>query len=578
MTGRRLGWALVIVAAATFAVALYDVVFGGFHFVVFGIRLSSWEAYKPFRIALGASIAALYVHDRRSDVHRPAWAAIERLAPWVAAGAAVTSVGMGLRFGIFVAGGADPYAYVNQAHVLASGRLVAADPLATLEPDLGSAVAPPGYQVGRTPGTIAPTFPLGLPLVMAGALQIGGPQAVFYVVPVLGGLTVWLTYILGARTFGRVAGAIAALFLAFSPIFVFETFQPMTDVPATAWWMLAWTFATLPGAWTAAAAGLAVSAAVLTRPNLVPLSIVLATIVGRSGPRLHRLILFAAGVAPGCAGVAALNALLFGSPLSSGYGSVAALYAWSHWKANLQRYGAWLIEFESPAVLLAFAAPLVATSAWTYPMLAFCAVVLASYLFYIVFDHWPFLRLLLPALPLLWILASGVLVWIVERMPVAVRSAAVFVLCLLMPLWFIERANRVSIFGIYLGERRYLTVGQYVGRTLPANAAVISSIESGSVRFYGSRPTLRWEHLPYDDLDRALALLARNNYEPYIVAEDSEEADFRSRFGGKSAFGQLDWPAAVEYHGAATVRVYHVADRQSYLAGAQVATITITDR
>lgn len=576
--GRRLELGFAFVAVAAFAVALDDLIAGGFHFVVLGVRVSSWEAYKPFRIGVIAAIAALCIHDAQSDARKSAWSAIEQLAPWIAGVAAAASVVMGIRFGIFVAGGADPYAYVNQAYVLASGRLAAVDPLAPFEADLGNAVATPGYELGRTPGTMAPTFPLGLSLTMAAALKIGGPNAVFYVVPLLGGLAVWLTYVLGARTCDRVAAMIAAVFVAFSPIFMFDTFQPMTDVPATAWWMLAWTLATLAGAWTAVAAGLAVSAAVVTRPNLVPLAIVLAIVVARSTPRMQRVVLFAAGVVPGCAAVAAFNALLFGSPLSPGYGSAAALYAWAHWPDNLQRYSGWLVDFESPAVLLAFAAPLVSTSPWTYPMLAFCALVLASYLFYIVFEYWPFLRFLLPALPLLWILASGVIVWIVRRSPAAIRAAAVFVLCLLMPLWFIARANGVSIFGIHLGEQRYRTVGEYVGRALPANAVVIGSIESGSLQFYGSRPSLRWEHIPYDDLDRALALLARNNYEPYIVAEDSEEDDFRSHFAARSALGQLDWPPLVEYRGAARVRIYRPADRLQHLAGTRVTTTIITDR
>jgi hypothetical protein len=576
--GRRLEIGFAIAAVAALAVALDDVFAGGFHFVVLGVRVSSWEADKPFRIGLAAALAALLIHDLRSDAGRSAWSTIEQRAPWIAGAAAIASVGMGIRFGIFVAGGADPYAYVNQAHVLASGRLAAVDPLAPLEADLGNAVATPGYELGRTPGTMVPTFPLGLPLTMAAALKIGGPNAVFYVVPLLGGLTVWFTYVLGARTFDRVAGMIAAVFLTFSPIFVFETFQPMTDVPATAWWMLAWVLATQSGAWTPAAAGLAVSAAVVTRPNLVPLAIVLAIVVARRAPRVPRVVLFAAGVVPGCAAVAAFNAMLFGSPLSSGYGSTAALYAWSHWKDNLLRYSGWLVDFQSPAVLLAFAAPLVSTSPWTYPMLAFCALVLASYLFYTVFEYWPFLRFLLPALPLLWIHASGVIARIIRYSPAAIRSAAVFALCLLMPVWFIGRANRVSIFGIHIGEQRYRAVGEYVGRALPANAAVIGSIESGSVQFYGSRPTLRWEHIPYDDLDRALALLARHNYEPYIVAEDSEEGDFRSHFAAKSALGKLDWPPRVEYRGAATVRIYHPGDRQQHLAGTRLTTTIIGDR
>jgi hypothetical protein len=576
--GRRLEFGLAVVAAAAFAVAVDDLVAGGFRVVVLGFRLSSWDAFKPFRIGVIATTAALSLHDFRADARTSAWSAIERLAPWLAVVTAIASVAMGVRFGIFVAGGADPYAYVNEAHVLASGRLTAVNPLAALEADLGNAVATPGYEVGRTPGTMAPTFALGLPLTMALALKIGGANAVFYVAPLLGGLAVWLTYVLGRRTFDAIAALIAAVFLTFSPIFVFETFQPMTDVPATAWWMLAWAFATLPAPWTAAAAGLAVSAAVLTRPNLVPLAIVLALVVARSGPRALRVILFATGAVPGCAAVAAFNAALFGSPLSSGYGSAAALYAWNHWADNLRRYGGWLIQFESPIVLLAFAAPLVAASPWIYPMLVFCAIVLASYLFYIVFAYWPFLRFLLPALPLLWILASGVLVWIVHRLPVTIRSTAVFLLCVLMPLWFVAQANRVAIFGIYIGEQRYRTVGEYVGRALPPNAVVIGSIESGSLQFYGSRPSLRWEHIPYDDLDRALALLGRHSYEPYVVAEDSEEDDFRSHFAAKSALGRLDWPPLVEYRGTASVRIYRPADRQQHLAGRPVATTIIKDR
>jgi hypothetical protein len=578
MPRRRLYRTLVTVAAAAFAIALYDVAFGGFYLTLFGVRLSSRDAYKPFRIAMAAAVAALVLHDRTAGAPASAWALFNRLAPWIAGAAAIASVVMGLRFGIFVAGGADPYAYVSEARSIASGSLAPPHALPALEADLGNAVATPGYEVGRVRGTMTPTFPLGLPLTMALAIKIGGTAAAFSVVPLLGGLAVWLTYVLGARMFGPLAAMIAALFLAFSPIFVFETFQPTTDVPATAWWMLAWTCATMTATWTAGAAGLAVSAAVVTRPNLVPLALVIAAVVALSRPRLRRVALFAACVVPGGVAVAAFNTVLFGSPLSSGYGSATALYAWDHWKPNLQRYAGWLIDFESPLVLLALAAPLVTASPWLYPMLAFCAIVLASYLFYIVFEYWPFLRFMLPALPLLWILAGGVIVGGAERMPRAARAAAVFVLCVLMPLWFIARANRVSIFGIHIGERRYRSVGEYVGRSLPGNAAVIGSIESGSVHFYSARPTLRWEHIPYDDLDRALALLQREHYEPFIVAEESEEDDYRSHFAAKSRFGRLDWPALAEYRGAATVRIYRVADRDAHLAGARVATAVFTDR
>ena len=200
-------------------------------------------------------------------------------APRIAAGIALVSLLVAIRLGIFAAGGSDSYGYVSQASLWASGRLVTPDPLAALEPALGAAVAPMGYRLATTPGAIVPIYPPGLPMAMAVALKAGGATAVYYVVPLLGALAVWLTYLLGARVDRPVTGMMAAILVAFSPIFMFHTFEPMSDVPVTAWWLLAWVLALSPSQLGGVGAGLAVSAAVLTRPNLVPLAIVLAAVV-----------------------------------------------------------------------------------------------------------------------------------------------------------------------------------------------------------------------------------------------------------------------------------------------------------
>ena len=46
------------------AIALWDLSIGGIDFNVFGIRVSSWEAYKPFRIGMVAMIGACWLNDR----------------------------------------------------------------------------------------------------------------------------------------------------------------------------------------------------------------------------------------------------------------------------------------------------------------------------------------------------------------------------------------------------------------------------------------------------------------------------------------------------------------------------------
>jgi hypothetical protein len=576
MTTRTIQLVLLALGVVGLAVALWDVSMGGFYFNVLGIRVSSWEAYKPLRFGMLAMIAALWLNDRTAAQDQTSWRMLPGWAPWIAAGIVVASVTMAIRFGIFTAGGADSYGYVSQASLWSEGRLIVPNPLAAVEPMLGKATAPLGYRPARTPGAIVPVYPPGLPLVMALALKSAGPSAVYYVVPILGGLAVWLTYVLGARLDGPITGVIAAVLFAFSPLFIFHTLEPMSDVPVTAWWLLAWVLAISPSGWAPVGAGLAVFAAVLTRPNLVPLAIVLATVVAANRPRLPRLALFAAGSVPGCLVVAAINAHLFGSPLASGYGSLREFYAWDRWPENLRRYGGWLIELNTPGLLLALVAPLVTRVRFALTMLAFFFLLLVCYLFYFVFDTWPFLRFLLPAFPLLFVLASAVFVRGLESLPFALRSAAVFLLCVLLPIWYVGKADEIRVFHIQRSEHRYPAVGKEVGRTLPANAIVLTVIQSGSVRLYGKRMSVRWDMMAPARFDEAIDLLRRSGYEPYLLLEDWELPLFRKLFSGASQYADLDWPPTFEYQDISQVGVYRLADRARHRAGEPVATTRIT--
>ncbi len=92
---------------------------------------------------------------------------------------------VGLAKGTWVAGGADAYGYVSQALLWLNGLPVRAEPLAAIVPwpQAEWSLSPLGYRPGLGPGLIVPTYPPGLPLVMAAAAGIGGPGAVFWVVP-----------------------------------------------------------------------------------------------------------------------------------------------------------------------------------------------------------------------------------------------------------------------------------------------------------------------------------------------------------------------------------------------------------
>ena len=145
-------------------------------------------------------------------------------------------------FGTFSAGGADSYGYVSQADLWLQRTLIIEEPLADEAPwrNANWTLTPFGYRPGDRRGTMVPTYSPGLPMVMAAFKAVGGPNAVYYVVPLLGALTVWLTFVLGSRLAGPLAGLLAAAALLVSPAFLFQLMWPMSDVPAAAWcpWQL----------------------------------------------------------------------------------------------------------------------------------------------------------------------------------------------------------------------------------------------------------------------------------------------------------------------------------------------------
>jgi hypothetical protein len=99
--------------------------------------------------------------------------------------------------------------------------------------------------------------------------------------------------------------------------------------------------------------------------------------------------------------------------------------------------------------------------------------------------------------------------------------------------------------------------------------------QSGSLRYYGHRSTVRWDALSPAELDRAMHALDTNGYELYIALEDWEEPMFRSRFAEMADVGALDWPPLVECVNSPRVRIYRVADRSRYVAGERLVTTQI---
>ena len=508
-------------------------------------------------------------------------------AAGVAAAAAVGSLAVGLAWSTYVAGGSDSYCYVSQAEFWLTGALRLPQPVGFTPPwpNAAASLTPTGYIPSATiPGAIAPLCPAGLSLTMALFSAAGGPPAVFLVVPVLGALAVWLAYCLGRSLDRPATGVIAAILLATSPIVLHQVLQPMSDVPAMAWWLAAIVLAAPAGGGPGLVrghardfvAGLAASAAVLTRPNLAPLAGVIGLfLLGRpraengQSSRLAAAAMFTLGVLPGALLVAWIQQELYGSPLSSGYGSLALLFAWSHVVPNLQRFPVWLLATHTPVVCLALAAPFLARSrraAWLSLLcLAVAGAVFASYVAYIPYDDWWYLRFVLPAVPLLLALTAAALTIPGARLPRRFRIPLGILVTAALALFFVSTASAKGVFRLREFESRFREAGEYVAARLPERAVVLSVWESGSVRYYGRRLSVTFDEIEPEWLDRVLAFLDSQGRPPYILLEAWEEPSFRARFQEHSRFGSLDWPPMAQVGNE--VRLYNPADRARYYAG-----------
>ena len=576
--------AIVVAAAAAWFVAAAVLVSGGISFRVAGIPIRSHSALVPIIVAAALTLVAV---ARRADALaalRWWWVAIERHSALAAGVLAALAVAIGLQWGTFVAGGSDSYCYLNQAELFARGQVHDFEPFGAdpAWPGTPGAFVPAGHSpVPSRAGAMAPICPAGYPVLLAAAKLAAGRTAMFWVTPLMGGLAVWLTFVLGRRLADGASGLLAALLLATSPIFIFQVVQPMNDVPATALWCAALVAAAredISPVRRAVLAGLLTGAALTMRPNLLPLAAVVGLWTTWSGrPLLATGLSFAAAVAPGIVFVLIAQNAMYGSPFRSGYGDLTSLFAIAHVLPNLTRYPYWVLDVHTPLLLAALIVPILLsgslrrTAVW---LLVFGAVVFACYLPYVVFNDWWYQRFLLPALPPLFALTSVVITWALMRLPPAARSIAFACVFATLSIVYLHRAVERDVFRLREHEHRFRAAGEQVA-TLPGNAAIITGHQTGSVRFYSGRSTAGWGDITPGRLNDAIDYLRRNGRKPYLLFEAWEEPHFRSKFH-LDPLGSLAWPPAVEID--RTVRVYDPDDYPKYMRGEFVPTERIVTR
>ena len=551
--------------------AVIVAVSGGFRTTVGGLRISARSPLPIAFLALTNGVMWLTAARRHRAVAadlEAAWRGIEQNSRRIVLAIAILAALVAATFSTRSAAGADASGYISEAAMLGSGRLFHVDDLAdvarTGDPYLTS---PLGWRPAPSEGRQSPTYPPGLPLLMALPHAIAGAKGAATLVTLAAAIAVIATGTLAAQLGGGIAAVLAALMLAFTPVFVFQSIQPMSDVPVTAAWMVCLCFAVRTDRRAAACAGLGCALAILIRPNLAPLAIVPFLLA-------RNRIAFSIPVVIAGIGLASLQWLWYGSPLRSGYGSAEELFSAANIAGNLPRYFNWLIATAPILFLAVFGFWRLRRERIARAALAFVAMVIGAYLIYAVFDDWSYLRFLLPAMAVLAVFSAIELAAWIGRWPVAYRAPILFALALLVTGHAILVARSLDTFRLADQLRRVAVVGDYINADVPPSAVILAGEQSGSMRYYADRSILRWEAATPEVLAAATATLEQSRRPVYIVLDAWENEPFRAKFGALPA-GALDWPPILEAGTSHRTRLWKLSDRERFQRGERLNTLRL---
>jgi len=419
-----------------------------------------------------------------------------------------------------VAGSSDPSGYFNSAKLLAAGKLQTElrvprefGPAEKLNP---LHFLPLGFwPFSDSYSKIAPTYPTGVPLhfVVAGKLVdwITGPRLVG-VFAAVG--AVWLCYAVGRELgLAPILAAAGALTLGVCPIFLFTSFWPMSDTLAATWGLAAvWSAlrARRARGW-AVACGATFAICVLVRPTNLLFAPAIMVLLGLDW---RRLALWAAGGLPGALWLAGYNHALYHRALTSGYGEVFELFAWSSGPPTAWHFTKWLaLLLPAPLLALPFAA-MASREFRTSRLLALAlwfAAITGCYLFYAHSrEFWWSLRFIVPAIPALilgGLLGVEALVqqW-ASGQPDRCRQLA----ALAIGVWALGLSvfwvARFSILDVKNAEKTFVRVCDAARAQLPPDTLVVTMTFSGAFYYYTDFPVLRWDQVEPAQFARYAAL------------------------------------------------------------------------
>ena len=502
------------------------VALAGLDFRIGGLSI---RAHGPMRVLATTGILVA-IRLRFGVESLPAW-----LTRMVLLTAISGSVLTWFRYLLTTVGGADSFGYASASQLLAQGRLIDAAPIAEWlsAPNRLAIASPLGWAPSPDGSGLVPAYPIGVSIVMA-LFSLAGASGIFFVAPAMGLLTLYCVWRLAREWYDHETALLAAALVAWNPLVIAYSKQPMSDIAATMWVSLGLLLAVRASAQSAFCSGLAAGFAVITRPALLIAGALIPLAAHKGETPRRRALLSAAGFGIGVIAQMLLQNHMFGSPFSTGYGSAANLFSTGHVDDNLgifARHG-WSVmgPLFVPGLILGLIAA--RPEPRLKPAAIFGAVAL-PYVFYLPFDHWETLRFLLPGLVPLTIVAADGLMHLarVSRKP-AVTAAVVAAIVAIVAWRSEDLLRHSSVWDVSTLEARYPLAGEWINVNTPLESVVLANQHSGSLRWYGKRTTLRWDFIAPGQLVTSVRELQSRGATVYAALEGNEVEMFDQRFAG----------------------------------------------
>lgn len=447
-----------------------------------------------------------------------------------------------VRHSYYAVDGADATGYANIARSLLSPPI--AQPVSVLDQlelsdQFTYSFTPLGYEQGPRPRTIAPIYPVGVPLHMAGAAAImGWKYGPFLVSPLAAVLSLVLIYLVGVELgLARGLAIAGAALLALNPTFCLSAIQPMSDGLATCW--------SLAAIWAALRsrrrevwgllAGAAFGMAFLVRPTSLLLLLPLLLSLRLS---FKVLLFFFFGGLP-CAGIFGIyNLAAYGHPLLTGYVTIRLqdLVKLSNFAVRFRHYIYWLTVTMSPLPLLGWLGVTLDRNVRLRDralLITWFGVFLLFYACYFYYDMWWYTRFLLPGMPALilsFLFVVRDLARLVERSAVGhsiwLRRAIVTILLVVVLGFERQSVERFSLLRVGALIMVQAEACQLVDRMASNQALVVAMEMSGALKFYTSRPTLRYDRVAAEQWRVLQARAAEKRYQWYalLMPQEIEQA------------------------------------------------------